>query len=58
MTHQNSLVVQKDDYYPFGMSFNSYTRPESEGQEFKYGGNEEQQEWFVYDFNDRIFGLG
>ncbi|WP_229802483.1 RHS repeat-associated core domain-containing protein [Echinicola pacifica] len=50
VSHENSLIVQKDDYYPFGMSFNSYTRPGSVGQKFLYNGKELQEEtgWLNY----------
>ncbi|QDH80578.1 hypothetical protein FKX85_16635 [Echinicola soli] len=40
VTHTHSPIVQKDDYYPFGMSFNSYTRPESVAQNWKFQGQE------------------
>jgi len=47
------LGLEIDDYYPFGLTFNSYTS----GTEnlYKYAGNEEQKEWSVYDFNARIY---
>lgn len=53
VTHQTSDIVQKDDYYPFGLTFNSYTS----GTEnlYKYSGKEEQQEWAVYDFGARMY---
>lgn len=42
-----------DSYYPFGLTFNSYTS----GVEnlYKLTGNEEQPEWDVYDFNARMY---
>lgn len=43
------------DYYPFGLSFNSYNRPTGVGQNFKYTGKEEQEEWGVYDFEARMY---
>ncbi|WP_044202286.1 RHS repeat domain-containing protein, partial [Echinicola pacifica] len=53
VSHENSLIVQKDDYYPFGMSFNSYTS----GQEnlYKYSGKEEQKETGLIDFGARMY---
>jgi RHS repeat-associated protein len=46
-------VVQRDDYYPFGLTFNSYTS----GTEnlYKYNGKEEQKEWSVYDYAARFY---
>ena len=34
--HGKTNVVQSDDYYPFGLAFNSYTRTASTPQNFKY----------------------
>ncbi|QDH80577.1 hypothetical protein FKX85_16630 [Echinicola soli] len=36
VTHTHSPIVQKDDYYPFGMSFNSYSRPGATSQKYLY----------------------
>jgi RHS repeat-associated protein len=45
-------VVQMDDYYPFGLSFNSYTRENSVHQDFNYNKKELQDElslnWLDY----------
>ena len=45
-------VVQSDDYYPFGLTFNSYSRENSTEQKYKYNGMEEQDElslnWLDY----------
>jgi RHS repeat-associated protein len=52
ITHQKSKVVQGDDYYPFGLTFNSYSRENSTPQDYKYNGKEEQTEldlgWLDY----------
>ncbi|MFD2033701.1 glycoside hydrolase family protein [Belliella marina] len=40
VTHTNTPIVQKDDYYPFGMTFNSYARPSSISQNWKFQGQE------------------
>lgn len=47
------VVLQKQDYYPFGGQFNQYTS----GTEnlYKLSGNEEQKEWIVYDFDARFY---
>ena len=35
-------VVQSDDYYPFGLSFNSYQRTAATPNDFLYNGKERQ----------------
>ncbi|MDH5599252.1 MAG: RHS repeat-associated core domain-containing protein, partial [Cyclobacteriaceae bacterium] len=46
-------VVQRDDYYPFGLTFNSYTS----GTEnlYKYNGKEEQKETGWLDYGARMY---
>jgi RHS repeat-associated protein len=39
-----SPVVQSQDYYPFGLTFNSYARENSVSNKMKFGGKEEQSE--------------
>ena len=52
ITHRKSRIVQKDDYYPFGLSFNSYQRPNTAEQNYLYNGKEMQDEldldWMDY----------
>jgi RHS repeat-associated protein len=52
VTHTKSPVIQSDDYYPFGLAFNSYNRENSTPQDYKYNGKEEQTElglgWLDY----------
>jgi RHS repeat-associated protein len=52
VTHVKSPVVQMDDYYPFGLAFNSFSRENSLKQDFKYNGKELQDElslgWLDY----------
>jgi RHS repeat-associated protein len=54
LTHQKSPVVQWDDYYPFGLTFDSYSRENSTAQDYKYNGKEEQNElglgWLDFGF--------
>jgi RHS repeat-associated protein len=38
--HVKSPIVQMDDYYPFGLAFNSYQRENSVDQKFKFQGQE------------------
>ncbi|MBS1681925.1 MAG: hypothetical protein JST48_09450 [Bacteroidetes bacterium] len=40
VTHTKSPVVQTDDYYPFGLAFNSYSRENSTPNKFKFQGQE------------------
>lgn len=53
VTHTPTDIVQKDDYYPFGGTFNSYTS----GTEnlYKYNGKEEQKELETYDYGWRQY---
>jgi RHS repeat-associated protein len=52
VTHTKSPVIQSDDYYPFGLAFNSYSRENSTLNDYKYNGKEEQTElglgWLDY----------
>lgn len=41
VTHKHTPIVQKDDYYPFGLQFNSYKKPGLIAQNYKYNGKEE-----------------
>lgn len=38
--HVKSPVIQQDDYYPFGLTFNSYQRENSAQNKFKFQGQE------------------
>jgi RHS repeat-associated protein len=50
--HIKSPVVQQEDYYPFGLTFNSYSRENSVTQNYLYNGKERQDElgleWLDY----------
>ncbi|MEX1241636.1 MAG: RHS repeat-associated core domain-containing protein [Cyclobacteriaceae bacterium] len=52
ITHAKSPVIQMDDYYPFGLTFNSYSRENSLDQKYLYNGKELQDEleldWLDY----------
>jgi RHS repeat-associated protein len=52
VTHTPSAVIQMDDYYPFGMTFNSYQRENSTINDLLYNGKERQDElglgWMDY----------
>ena len=48
-------VTQKDDYYPFGLSFNSFQRPELDKNEYLYQGKEELEGTDWYDFHARNY---
>lgn len=42
--HAKSPVIQMDDYYPFGLTFNSYWRENGLSQQYLYNGKELQDE--------------
>lgn len=52
VVHEKSMIVQSNDYYPFGLTFNSYNRESSVPQDYKFNGKEEQKElnlgWLDY----------
>ncbi len=52
VTQVKSPVIQSDDYYPFGLSFNEYQRENSLYNKYKYNGKEKQNElgldWLDY----------
>ncbi|HEY8936261.1 MAG TPA: DUF6443 domain-containing protein, partial [Cyclobacteriaceae bacterium] len=52
ITYTPSAIVQMDSYYPFGLTFNSYSRENSLANQYKYSGKEEQDElnlgWLDY----------
>ncbi|MCE7864377.1 MAG: RHS repeat-associated core domain-containing protein, partial [Bacteroidetes bacterium CHB5] len=52
VTHTKSPVIQMDDYYPFGLTFNSYSRENSTANNYLYNGKEFQDElnlgWYDY----------
>ncbi|WP_424964138.1 RHS repeat-associated core domain-containing protein [Ekhidna sp.] len=55
--HGKTNVVSTQDYYPFGLTFNSYQRTASSPQNFLLTGNEKLPEWGVgvSDFNARTY---
>ncbi|MCH7415711.1 RHS repeat-associated core domain-containing protein [Belliella sp. R4-6] len=55
VTHTNTPIVQKDDYYPFGMTFNSYSAPSGVGQKFKFNGKEREELTGWDDFGARMY---
>jgi RHS repeat-associated protein len=52
ITHKKSPIVQSDEYYPFGLTFNSYNRENSTPNQYKLSSKELQDEldlgWFDY----------
>jgi RHS repeat-associated protein len=52
ITHTKSNVIQAQDYYPFGLTFNSYSRENSLPNYYQYNGKELQDElnlgWLDY----------
>jgi len=57
VTFTPSLVVQQEDFYPFGLAFNSYTRENSVMQNFLYNGKELQNDLSLgwYDYGARMY---
>ncbi|MGJ3234670.1 DUF6443 domain-containing protein [Marivirga sp.] len=55
--HHYNAVLQADDYYPGGLTFNSYQRSFSKANNYKYQGKEEVPEMGVgiYDFHARMY---
>ena len=53
---QNGTVVQKDDYYPFGLTFNHWNEPSvADENRYKYNGFEEQVETGLFDYLARYY---
>lgn len=52
VTHVKSPVIQTEDYYPFGLTFNSYQRENGVVNNYTYNGKERQDEldlgWLDY----------
>jgi len=52
MTYTPSPVVQQEDFYPFGLTFNTYQRQNSLINNFQYNGKELQNDlslnWLDY----------
>ncbi|GHN02378.1 hypothetical protein WSM22_38670 [Cytophagales bacterium WSM2-2] len=57
VTQVKSPVVQQEDFYPFGLSFNSYQRENSLFNKFQYNGKELQNDLSVnwYDYGARMY---
>lgn len=53
--HGKTNIVQADDYYPFGLTFNSYSRTASTPQNFLNQGKEYIDELGTYDFHARMY---
>lgn len=57
VTHVKSPIIASDDYYPFGLTFNSYSRENSVTNQYQYNGKETQDElglgWL--DYGARMF---
>ncbi|HCW09189.1 MAG TPA: hypothetical protein DGG95_17670, partial [Cytophagales bacterium] len=57
VTQTKSPVVQQEDFYPFGLSFNSYSRENSVPQNFLYNGKERMNDLSIdwYDYSARMY---
>ena len=57
VTHTKNRIIQMEDYYPFGLTFNSYQRPNTTEQNYQYNGKELQDELDVnwLDYGARMY---
>ena len=57
VTHKKSRIVQMEDYYPFGLTYNSFQRPNTTEQNYQYNGKELQDELDVnwLDYGARMY---
>jgi RHS repeat-associated protein len=59
---RHTSVEQMNDYYPFGLTFNSYQRENSVANRYKYNGKEEQDElglgWLDYGARMHMSDIG
>jgi len=57
VTHKKSPVIQVNDYYPFGLTFNSYNRENATYNQYKFSSKEIQDELSLdwYDFGNRMY---
>lgn len=57
VTHTKSPVIQSEDFYPFGLTFNSYSRENSVSNNFKYNGKEQINDLGIdwYDYGARMY---
>jgi RHS repeat-associated protein len=55
INHHKTELIQADDYYPGGLTFNSYQRSFSKANNYKYNGKELQEETQLYDYGARFY---
>ncbi|MEB2780874.1 RHS repeat-associated core domain-containing protein, partial [Algoriphagus sp. C2-6-M1] len=55
VTHTPTDIVQKDDYYPFGLTFNSLLRENSLGNKYLFNGKERQELTGWDDYGARMY---
>ncbi|CAD5265061.1 MULTISPECIES: DUF6443 domain-containing protein [unclassified Imperialibacter] len=53
--HIQSPVVQMQDYYPFGLAYNSYLRENTRQDKFLFQGKERIDTLGIYDFHARLY---
>lgn len=53
--HIQSPVVQMQDYYPFGLAYNSYLREDTRRDKFLFQGKERIDTLGIYDFHARLY---
>ncbi|MEQ8648229.1 MAG: fibronectin type III domain-containing protein [Cyclobacteriaceae bacterium] len=57
ITISESPILESSDYYPFGLTFNSYTKPGTTAQRYKYNGKELQPDLNLnwHDYGARMY---
>lgn len=55
LEEKGGALKNRYNYYPFGLTFNSYQRSYGKVNNFKYNGKEEQKETGWYDFHARMY---
>lgn len=60
ITHHKSRILQMDDYYPFGLTFNSYQRPSAKKNDWKFQGQEHSDEtgWDMFKWRNHQPDIG
>ena len=55
VTHTKSPVIETNDYYPFGLTFNSYQRENSTENRYLFNGGSELQQDLNLGFYSTLF---